>query len=528
MGNTIQQHRAAIGLYGAVKAAKGNPGESEEEEHSHCSDPDLQGRTPGMQIWKGPWKWHALTLCLMFVVMTPIPLSCLKTLLVIGGIEQNPGPTVSTEEQKEGLVKLIASCTNEDTIKVLGLYDPSKTKHQQIVALKTLHVPVLRSACTELKVQTVGLSKDKLVDIMHLRIQALLPDICMYCSDTYQVKPDEDPTISCYVCEQGVHDKCLTDKLDELGMNANIFSIPGIYWICEHCDSQYEKQSQIVTPEQREDTQPKQQVPEQVDRTKTKVPEQPNIQPEKQTNSRNLRSTSERKTRKPTVSVDISDHVHVINDNESDDGRDYDDELYDDDSEYEVPICIHYKNGKCRHGQSGHGCDYRHPRQCRKLLNHGTQSHLGCNKGKKCEYLHPNMCYNSLYKKACYNGQCKFRHVRGTWKKEPGDFHVLPRFDPNTGQMTQPRTEPQPNIQNQRGSNDFLEILRVLQLDMQRMSIQMQNITKHQNLAPNPLINQNQNQILQPNSWANHAYQNAQTNPPPATTTIAWPQPQHC
>ena len=64
-------------------------------------------------------------------------------------------------------------------------------------------------------------------------------------------------------------------------MNANIFSIPGIYWICEHCDSQYEKQSQNVTPEQREDTQPKQQVPEQVDRTKTKVPEQLNIQPEK-------------------------------------------------------------------------------------------------------------------------------------------------------------------------------------------------------------------------------------------------------
>lgn len=315
-------------------------------------------------------------------------------------------------------------------------------------------------------------------------------------------------------------------------MNANIFSIPGIYWMCEHCDSQYEKQSQIVTSEQRDDTQPKQQVPEQVDRNKTKVPEQQNIQPEKQTNSRNLRSTSQRKTtRKPAASVGISDHVQVINDNESDDGRDYDDELYgESDDEYEVPICIHYRNGKCRHGQSGHGCDYRHPRQCRKLLNHGTQSHLGCNKGKKCEYLHPNMCYNSLYKKACYNAQCKFRHVRGTWKKEQGDVNVLPRFDPNTGQMTQPRTQsqPQPNIQNQRGSNDFLEILRVLQLDMQQMSIQLQNLTKHQNLVPNPLINQNQNQILQPNSWANHAYQNAQTNPPPATATIAWPQPQHC
>ena len=97
------------------------------------------------------------------------------------------------------------------------------------MALKTLHVPVLRSACAELKVQTVGLSKDKLVDIIHLRIQALLPDICMYCSDTYTVKPDEEPTISCYVCEQGVHDKCLTDKLDEIGMNGIIFSIPGIY-----------------------------------------------------------------------------------------------------------------------------------------------------------------------------------------------------------------------------------------------------------------------------------------------------------
>ena len=83
----------------------------------------------------------------------------------------------------------------------------------------------------------------------------------------------------------------------------------------------------------------------------------------------------------------------------------------------------------CRgmYGISGNGCKYCHPKPCKKLLNHGIRGTNGCEKGNQCEFLHPRMCHNSLFKKACFNSQCKDRHIRGTWKKVPGDGNIHPR-----------------------------------------------------------------------------------------------------
>ena len=40
-------------------------------------------------------------------------------------------------------------------------------------------------------------------------------------------------------------------------------------------------------------------------------------------------------------------------------------------------ICEHYRYGKCKYGLKGKGCDYRHPKLCRKFINDGN-SQYGC------------------------------------------------------------------------------------------------------------------------------------------------------
>ena len=86
-----------------------------------------------------------------------------------------------------------------------------------------------------------------------------------------------------------------------------------------------------------------------------------------------------------------------------------------------------------------------------------------------------------------------------------------------------------PRVENQQRPSDFLEMLRLLQVDMQQMNNQMQNLMHLQNrqsALPNTIPSPLQPQQQQPNSWVNQAY-HAQINPTPATA-FAWKQPQPC
>ena len=159
--------------------------------------------------------------------------------------------------------------------------------------------------------------------------------------------------VNCYVCEQGIHDECLASKLEEIGSNGNIFSIPGIYWICEHCDTQYEDKTPVLIepsePEPNKNTQPTQSTPKtgSIDVNKDENKDR-NSHRDKRLPSRNLRS-------KPSATNRVAfGSAHELEDDKSDCGNDeeenhrYDDFSYDEesDNDYEIPVCIHYKNGK--------------------------------------------------------------------------------------------------------------------------------------------------------------------------------------
>ena len=86
-----------------------------------------------------------------------------------------------------------------------------------------------------------------------------------------------------------------------------------------------------------------------------------------------------------------------------------------------VAICSFYRKGICKHGSAGKECKFRHPKVCKKLVNHGNRGELGCKVGGKCTMFHPFVCRNSQRYMECLNEHCRFLHIKGTRRtaKEP-------------------------------------------------------------------------------------------------------------
>ncbi|KAG0730155.1 hypothetical protein GWK47_003321 [Chionoecetes opilio] len=78
------------------------------------------------------------------------------------------------------------------------------------------------------------------------------------------------------------------------------------------------------------------------------------------------------------------------------------------------PICRFYRKGICKYGSGGKDCNFRHPKPCKKLINHGLESKHGCKLGKDCQDYHPFLCRNSMQKGECFIEKCKYTHIRGT------------------------------------------------------------------------------------------------------------------
>ena len=131
---------------------------------------------------------------------------CAQALLIIGGVEQNPGPAqLSTEQQLQDLdgilARLSSNAPSNDVRDTMRLYDPrldQKALERQInKASKSALVACLaylgRSDMNEF-------TKDACVTAMICRIQNLLPDQCNLCKKQYCINTTDTPLLSCAVC----------------------------------------------------------------------------------------------------------------------------------------------------------------------------------------------------------------------------------------------------------------------------------------------------------------------------------------
>ena len=88
-------------------------------------------------------------------------------------------------------------------------------------------------------------------------------------------------------------------------------------------------------------------------------------------------------------------------------------------------VCDKYMLGKCPHGLrgkkevNGEICSFSHPKKCFKYCGFGNGK-KGCTIVENCEYFHPQLCKFWVSKRACYNANCTFVHLKGTFRtKQP-------------------------------------------------------------------------------------------------------------
>lgn len=372
---------------------------------------------------------------------TMLPATCVKQLLIRGGIEQNPGPETTTEEKIANQNKVIAElCVNAPSNEVrdcIRLYNPAKEYEHHNNKFKSQKKATLLAALEYLS--TPLPEKSTIKDCSHeliCTIGTYLPDTCRMCEMEYTTKLGEVPLITCAKCGQGIHKSCLLEHLqlstEEEHTSVEIFNIinptnlPGLRYLCGACDedlipstqnlNKKEKIFEIASDRTTPDTHLN------GENTEDGTVDDQSIQ--------NIRRESVSITR-----VDVGSSPHIRNYNERcnchkrgilkghperqpdlSNGVTLNIPKYNSLTE-DTPICKFYRQNRCRH-KNPKDCSYSHPRPCKKLLQHGTNPQKGCTLGKDCSSFHPIMCRESLSRGTCYKEECNKSHVKGT-KRTP-------------------------------------------------------------------------------------------------------------
>lgn len=499
MGTTLQQHRVAIGRWNTrkVKQIQASPDYAEMDERNTI---DTLAESPTL---KGPWKIHASLLCVILITTVMmhtamccnlatrnasaldhslsttnrhISVQCLKALLMIGGVELNPGPDRAQEEiikqQEDVLAELCANAPNIETRDTLRLYDPR-------LDTKALERQINRASKTALvlSLEYLGQSgmndynKETCVTSLICRIQNLFPDHCSFCKEQYRVLLADTPLLSCKVCGQGAHDPCIVKHLqlassdqDDLTPAGawnmiNPTKLPGLHYLCEACEKTTIPSEEVGKLKSK--SKPPTQAAEEMvssqaetkdgskdgstqslanDTVEVNDPDDTVVESQEEectqvflsddppVNESSKSATSSQQDKQETVKTQSSTMTKQPN------------KMKD--------ICSFYRKGTCRYGLSGKGCPREHPKPCKRLLSHGTKAPYGCTLGRdKCDSFHPKMCPTSIKRGECFKEDCKLKHVAGT-------------------KRTPPKNENVKDGQTQEKSADFLEELRLFKAQM--------------------------------------------------------------
>ena len=400
------------------------------------------------------------------------------------------------------IAELCAFAPSNEIRDVLRIFQSDKTTLQ----IKTL---VGRRTKTEITntLEYLGIAgnngdkKDACVFRLMNRVTNLQPKKCVFCHKKYKVDKDDLPLLPCKRCGQDVHKQCIMDtlKIDEKDITQdtvkkmlNPYGIASLHHLCVDCEDYMTTKDTTITNAKK---------------IIGKKKENEN-EDKKEHNACNMERDQESTVHKdcssdckdqiPTiVSIDrglvgseMMNHQrsaqHKI-DVETSNSTSHSETSEDDVEEREehdddIPICNHYKAGKCKHGRKGENCEFRHPKPCRKLMQHGNKSPRGCNAGMKCKSFHPRMCRASITKGKCFDNKCTFVHVKGTVRKKPNE-------EPNKENMAKQQdlsqhrqesnrtTTTQASQPDQTGMNDFLSLLHNFKIDvMEAMDHKINNL----------------------------------------------------
>ena len=477
MGISLELYRARIGTINRCKVK------------DVASEPDLDLAPSAQPPPLDPMiklSWKQCSLGLLLIIISAI---CHGHLLLISGVESHPGP-LDNEQVSNILAELCVDAPNDSVRDALRTYDVElhtsqnkkkfqKVKKQDIV--ETLEYLGLKNQ--------ISYTKPTCVHSLICRIENLLPDTCSMCEEDYTVGRLETPLLSCEDCGQGSHNKCILDKLEieeadrenftpaEAISKINPIGLPGIHYLCSKCSDEHipSKEAGLCK-------------------------------------NQNLRSTSVSDTggnqSQPQDDEDEEDEDDEDDEEAAEEAEDQDtsqdepaatvteedtNDASNDDNSRKKKTCRYYRKGICRHGVSGRGCSFAHPKPCSKLLRHGNKAPHGCTLTRsQCDKFHPKMCPSSLSKGECITTNCTLRHVTGTKMPFNDTEH---RKTSKPGKLP-PRSKKSERVRNDNPSkhltsSDFLESLRLLKLEMmEAMDVKLATListqTATQNTQPVP------------------------------------------
>ena len=301
-------------------------------------------------------------------------------------------------KQDEECLKILAGfcvdAPSEDIKACLKRYKLDKTYKQLKSVFNADRTPVIiqtiqHLGCNDTNLET--LSKPDCIHKLICIIQSLLPEECGVCKETYVVEKTDPPLLSCRICLQEVHHKCYQPLLSTMNAAAlqQILNIPGFIYLCPSCIA---------------DNIPDEAVPFSGPPTQSYSNDPPISSPVAVSPNGDLDLSGDNgSTETPKVTSVGTDRKNEGGENPPE--------------EKDVKVCSHYRNNTCRHGISGRGCTFSHPKRCPKLMKHGTRNDKGCNLGKKCSDFHPKMCPMSIAKLECFDLECNLCHVKGTKRK---------------------------------------------------------------------------------------------------------------
>ena len=447
MGISLSQYRAAIGLWRRL------PAQSKKSYDMNAYE-SLHGKKIN-NVFGLINIMNLVCIVLLHSAVLDLGLStslmsrkCLQSLLLISGVEQNPGPI----SQQDIIDELCIKSTNDLIRNVLRAYPLNKTLTHQKREIKKIKNDDLILTLEFLKVTNQGgCNKTELVHNLIVRIQNLLPDTCGLCKQEYNTGLDDTPLLSCEVCGQGSHNPCINtllgieeseeSSLDPQKVRKMIIplELPGVHYLCMTCSGD-------IVPDDGPDGILKNKLHDSADEDGNSLEE---VQPSVAVEAASTPLT-------PIVQEDIQSRTdpepngslpqpQSQSRNQGNDGR---------------AICIFFKKGQCKHGISGKGCKHRHPQPCKKLIRHGARAPNGCTLGRsRCDKFHPNMCPASMSKGECTDSFCKLWHVSGTRKshknKTTTSGHQMGAKSP-IANLTSAKENP----------NDFLGLLQSWKLEM--------------------------------------------------------------
>ena len=224
---SIQQYRAAIGSFHGGKSNHVTLADNDDNPPVTKHDADPPGITRKKIV-----RLITLSLVILNVSLlgmktyelvteenSPLSLDLIRTLLTIGGVELNPGPTINEQRL---MAELVLGAEDESSknilLKIKSMNDLNTNRKTlstcKVDELKTLAKYILAWDASELDNMAKTFTKEGLVTMILNRLKNLMPEDCKSCGImTYFLPSDYTKSgLNCIKCDPRMCRNSLSDK----------------------------------------------------------------------------------------------------------------------------------------------------------------------------------------------------------------------------------------------------------------------------------------------------------------------------